>query len=410
MPEFTAEVIAIGDEMTSGARLDTNTQWLCQRLGELGVVVRFNSMVGDDLRDNVQVFRNAVQRVDFVVATGGLGPTADDLTREALADVANKPLVLHQPSLRHIEALFANRAREMPPRNRIQAMFPEGARDVFNPRGTAPGIDLSILRSDGGACRVFALPGVPGEMKEMFVDTVATRIRTAIGGQQSLIRTAVIKCFGLGESDMEAKLGDMISRQSTPRVGITVSAATISLRVTASGETEQECELVIDRTRREILSQAGEYVFGEGEDFELQDAVAGLLADRVQRVATIEVGHAAPLASWLADTSHRQVYTGGRIQEKIEADGARLPQWRQELGADWLVVVDRYPSLRTESDTLADVKITVVGETSEQSVSKSYHIGGHPSIIYPRIGKTALSFFLKHLLGQPEPPKPVTQP
>jgi len=209
---------------------------------------------------------------------------------------------------------------------------------------------------------------------------------------------------------MEAKLGDMISRQSTPRVGITVSAATICLRVTASGKTEQECELVIDRTRREILSQAGEYVFGEGEDFELQDAVAGLLADRVQRVATIEVGHAAPLASWLADTSHRQVYAGGQIHEKVEADEALLAQWRHELGADWLVVVDRYPSLRTESDTLADVKITVVGETSEQSVSKSYHIGGHPSIIYPRIGKTALSFFLKHLLGQPEPPKPVTQP
>ena len=238
MSGLTAEVIAIGDEMTSGARLDTNTQWLCQRLAELGVVVRFNSMVGDDLQDNVQVFRNAVQRVDFIIATGGLGPTADDLTREVLADVANKPLMLHEPSLRHIESLFASRAREMPPRNRVQAMFPEGAAEIFNPRGTAPGIDLLIHRSHGNACRVFALPGVPAEMKEMFVDTVAPRIRAAIGSVQTLIRTAVIKCFGLGESDMEAKLGDMISRQSSPRVGITVSAATISLRVTASGESE----------------------------------------------------------------------------------------------------------------------------------------------------------------------------
>ena len=408
MSEFTAEVIAIGDEMTSGARLDTNTQWLCQRLGELGVTVRFTAMVGDNLEDNVQVFRSAITRVDFVIATGGLGPTADDLTRQVLAEVANKPLVLHEPSLRHIESLFANRTREMPTRNRVQAMFPEGAAEVFNPNGTAPGLDITIPRPDGGDCRIFALPGVPAEMKEMFVDTVAPRIQTAIGNQQSLIRTAVIKCFGLGESEMEAKLGEMISRQSTPRVGITVSAATISLRVTASGQTEQECELVIEPTRREILAKAGEYVFGEGEDFELQDAVADLLARRGERVATIEVGHAAPLASWLAGTSQRQIYSGGRIYEEIGADDGLLVQWRQDLGADWLVVVDRYPSLRNMADALADVKITIVGETLEQSVSKSYRIGGHPSIIYPRIGKTALSLILKHILGQPEPRKPAT--
>ncbi len=408
MPGFKAEVIAIGDEMTSGARLDTNTQWLCQRLSELGVLVRFNSMVGDDLQDNVQVFRTAIERVDFVVTTGGLGPTADDLTRDVLANVANKPLKLHEPSLRHIESLFANRAREMPPRNRVQAMFPEGAIDIFNPQGTAPGIDFMISRSDGNVCRVFALPGVPAEMKEMFVDTVSPRIRDAIGSQQKLIRTAVIKCFGLGESDMEARLGNMISRQSSPRVGITVSAATISLRVTVIGESEEQCETAIERMRREIHEKAGEFVFGEGEEFELQDAVAEVLANRHERLATLEFGHAAPIANWLADVVHRNVYVGGRFQDESDFDHVSLMRLRTEFDADWLVVVDRYPSLRMAGDSLADVKISIVGKTTENSIAKSYRIGGHPSIIYYRIGKTALSLLHKHLLAQSH--QPVTHP
>ena len=404
MPGFKAEVIAIGDEMTSGARLDTNTQWLCQRLSELGVLVRFNSMVGDDLRDNVQVFRTAIERVDFVITTGGLGPTADDLTRDVLADVANKPLKLHEPSLRHIESLFANRAREMPPRNRVQAMFPEGSSDIFNPQGTAPGIDLMISRSDGNVCRLFALPGVPAEMKEMFVDTVTSRIRDAIGSQHELIRTAVIKCFGLGESDMEARLGNMISRQSSPRVGITVNAATISLRITVIGESEEQCETAIERMRREIHEKAGEFVFGEGEEFELQDAVAEVLANRHERLATLEFGHAAPIANWLADVVHRNVYVGGRFQDESNFDDVSLIRLRTEFDADWLVVVDRYPSLRKAGDALSDVKISIVGKTSENSIAKSYRIGGHPSIIYHRIGKTALSLLHKQLLAQSHQP------
>ena len=172
MTTLTAEVISIGDEMTSGARLDTNSPWLCQRLGELGVMPRFQTMVGDSLDDNVEVFRNAISRADIVIATGGLGPTADDLTRDALAIVAGRPLVLHPESLAHIEALFASRARPMPPRNRVQAMLPEGALDIFNPKGTAPGIDVTIptegetasgtAKSGGRSSRVFALPGGAG--------------------------------------------------------------------------------------------------------------------------------------------------------------------------------------------------------------------------------------------------------
>ncbi len=345
MIQLTAEVIAIGDEMTSGARLDTNTQWLCQRLGELGVHVRHTSIVGDELDANIDVFRNAIRRCDIVVSSGGLGPTADDLTREVLAAVADVPLELHEPSLRHIESLFASRAREMPERNRVQAMFPRGSIDIFNPRGTAPGIDLSLQVDSGRSSRIFALPGVPAEMKEMFDAVVAPRIGTALGPGRPVIRHAIVRCFGIGESDMEARLGDMISRQHSPRVGITVSAATISLRITATAADEAGCQVQIDHEKQVIQRLVGEYVYGEGEDFELQHAVANLLNARGETLASIEVGHGSMLSQWFADIPGADSYVGGMLVRAGSDLSKQVEQGFSLLRPDWLLLVEGYPSL-----------------------------------------------------------------
>ena len=149
-----AEIIAIGDEITSGQSLDTNSQWLSQRLEELGVRTLFHSTVGDELAPCVEVFRCAIDRADVVVATGGLGPTADDLTREALAQATGRPLELDSEALEDIRAMFARRNRPMPRQNELQAMFPAGSRVVRNPHGTAPGIDLEVARD-----RTDAVPG-----------------------------------------------------------------------------------------------------------------------------------------------------------------------------------------------------------------------------------------------------------
>lgn len=405
MTTLTAEVISIGDEMTSGARLDTNSPWLCQRLGELGVMPRFQTMVGDSLDDNVEVFRNAISRADIVIATGGLGPTADDLTRDALAIVAGRPLVLHPESLAHIEALFASRARPMPPRNRVQAMLPEGALDIFNPKGTAPGIDVTIPtaegpasgtgRSGGKASRVFALPGVPAEMKEMFYATVAPRIEAELiarGGGQRVIRQAVVKCFGVGESDMEVMLGNMIARDRVPRVGITVSAATISLRITAEGDDESRCQELIESTRREIIERAGDYVFGEGEDFELHHAVAAILQSRGERLATIETGYGSVLAGWLSGVAPRHVYAGGEIVERPVGGEKELRERLVRSDADWLLAVGDYPDLGGDGDGLGKVRIALCGSGADRYWEATQTIGGHPSIVHPRIGKTGLAF------------------
>ncbi|TWU60562.1 putative competence-damage inducible protein [Rubripirellula tenax] len=406
--QLTCEVISIGDEMTTGARLDTNAQWLSQRVGELGVTVKFHSTVGDTLADNVDVFRIAAARADIVVATGGLGPTRDDLTREALAAVVDRPLEMRESAMKHIESMFARRQRPMPERNSVQAMFPVGSDEVFNPQGTAPGIDLAVDRTGKPASRIFALPGVPAEMKRMFDETVAPRI-AAMSGGGSRIRHAVMKFFGTGESDMEQRLGEMISRDREPRVGITVSGATISLRITATADTDETCDAMIAQTRQEILRLVPEFYFGDGESFEQQHAIEARLRARDESLAVIELGRAAVLGDWFASLGDSPAYRGGLslatrndlVQMFAASDFSdAVDQVRTKFGSSWVLLVDAYPALDVASDTplpAADVKILAIGPDGKKQPFE-LTIGGHPDILHARIGKSAMAW-LRELLN-----------
>ena len=144
-----AEVIAIGDELTSGQRLDTNSRWMAAELGVLGIPVTFHTTVPDTLEAGIEAFRLAAGRADVVVVTGGLGPTADDLTRDVLAAVAGVPLDLSEEALVAVESRFTRRNAPMPESNRRQALFPRGSRIIPNPDGTAPGIDIDLDRAGG---------------------------------------------------------------------------------------------------------------------------------------------------------------------------------------------------------------------------------------------------------------------
>ena len=326
------EVISIGDELTSGQRLDTNSQWLSTRLGELGVRVVYHTTVADDLEANVNVFRAAIERADIVVATGGLGPTADDLTREAIAAATGRELVLDPGALDHIERLFARRQRPMPERNRVQAMFPEGSRAIPNPEGTAPGIDLSIARDGRNPSRIFALPGVPAEMKRMWSETVAPTIRSMFPAPR-VICYRRIKCFGVGESDLEQMLPDLIRRGREPQVGITVSGATITLRIAATGETPEACRATMEPTVATIYECLGDMIFGE-EDDELQDAVIRLLAASGKTLATAEWGTGGLIAEWLSEVDAGSPYLGGFVVSSPGARGELLDPTGQSLPAD----------------------------------------------------------------------------
>ncbi|MHC4407021.1 MAG: CinA family nicotinamide mononucleotide deamidase-related protein, partial [Planctomycetota bacterium] len=307
-----AEIIAVGDEIASGQLLDTNTQWLSRRLEALGVRVLFHTVVGDELEPMAGVFRQAVERADVVVATGGLGPTADDLTREAIAEATGRALLLDPRILDEIRQMFTRRGRRMPGQNERQATFPEGSRAIPNPHGTAPGIALEVPREGSGPCRVFALPGVPAEMKEMWQETVVPALRKAGAGRR-IVRHRVIKCFGAGESDVEARLPDLIRRGRTPRVGINASKTTILLRIAAEGASEEECDAQIEPVVSTIRRCLGTLVFGEGDD-ELQHVVARLLAGQGKTLATVEWGSGGMIADWMhqADATER-CYAGGVV-------------------------------------------------------------------------------------------------
>jgi nicotinamide-nucleotide amidase len=415
---LVAEIISIGDEMTSGARLDTNSQWLCRRIGELGLQVCFHTTVGDTIEDNVDVFRIAARRADVIVSTGGLGPTRDDLTREAMAAAAGLELVMSDTALHHIESMFRSRGRTMPHRNQVQAMFPAGSQEVFNPQGTAPGIDLQFELDDsldnrkaGGrkaAGRMFALPGVPAEMKRMFDETVSPRIleMATVAGSASgaFIRHEVMKFFGTGESDMEERLGNMIDRSRSPRVGITVTKATISLRITATGTSEESCVRQIEQTREEIMQRVSEFYFGDGEDFEQQHAIDQQLRSVGQSLCVIELGRAAPLGDWFAAIEPTASFRGAlsldcteRLLMWATADSVEtaMAQMANQFGSDWVLLVDGYPSIDPKADKpmpASEVRI-MVRDPEGQINQKVVSIGGHPSIIQPRIAKTAMQLF-----------------
>jgi nicotinamide-nucleotide amidase len=413
-----AEIISIGDELTSGQRLDTNSQWLSQQCGELGIRVMFHTTVADDLDANVVAFQQAMGRVDLVICTGGLGPTADDLTRQAIASAVDLPLVQDLPALEHIKELFRRRQRPMPEQNVVQSMFPEGSLVVPNPHGSAPGIDLTVEKDGGGQARLFALPGVPAEMKEMWDQTVRRAVLAMRPGVARVIAYQQVKCFGVGESDLEQMLPDLVRRGRQPTVGITVSKATITLRLTAEGETEAACIESMQPTIATIHECLGTLVFGSGED-ELQHAVARLLEAQGATLHVVEIGTRGLLNQWMAELQGKaDGYRGGSVLASLDEahslpgmqePGAGMAEedpagavrelaitLRETLDVDYLLVAG---PIRVSASSPDDVGIDLVVATAGGAEHQWAAYRGHPDIRQSRAAKQALDFLRHQMLS-----------
>ena len=303
-----AEIIAIGDELTSGQRLDTNSQWLSRELGLLGIPVGYHTTACDTLAAGVHAFRIAARRAQVVIATGGLGPTADDLTRDVLSELTGQRLVLSQQALEVIVSRFSSRHAVMPESNRRQALFPEDGSLIENPDGTAPGIKMVLSASDGwgdgeGAV-IYTLPGVPAEMRRMWEETVSGELKQ-VAGKNRVLRHRRLKCFGAGESAIEEMLPGLIERGRDPTVGITAHEATITLRISAWADNDDSCREKITTTEDIIRKTLGHLVYGE-EDDEVEDAAAKALLAASARLATVEAGTAGRVAALFAQAAHRR--------------------------------------------------------------------------------------------------------
>jgi len=333
-----AEIIAIGSELTFGSKLDTNSQWLSRELESLGWTVTRHTTLADGMDPIVAEFRAAVSRAQVVLITGGLGPTLDDITRDALAFAFHQPLVRDPESLKQIQALFIARGRQMPERNERQADRPQHASVLPNSCGTAPGIlmrvtangealDTVAKANSPSGCLIAVMPGVPAEMRPMYLQ----QIRPALLDSGMVMRRAVIRTFGFGESDAERMLGDLTARDRNPEVGITASEAVISLWITARSKSAETADQLCHETCQQIRERMGDAVYAEG-DTELHDVVAELLASKNKTVALIEgATTGGQIAMWMSENSA----VAAVVKSATVIPGAWNAESFDDLDFDW---------------------------------------------------------------------------
>lgn len=304
----TAEVIAVGSELLGSTRTDTNSLYLSDRLSSIGIDLRIKSVVGDDRGDLETIFRQAITRSDVVVLTGGLGPTDDDLTRDAVAAVLGLPMHEDASIVAKIRGRFERRGLTMPEVNRRQAQVPAGAIVLDNPNGTAPGLFIEH-EWEGRRKILILLPGPPRELNPMF-DRLCTGLLADRAGLERSYRTSLF-LTGRGESHVEEKAQPVYSRwrDSVPPIATTILAAMgqIELHLTVRDTDGARARATLDRARQELLAVVGEDVYST-DGRTMEEVVGGLLQARGYTIATAESCTGGLLMSRLTDVAGSSAY------------------------------------------------------------------------------------------------------
>ena len=375
-----AVVLSIGDELILGQTVDTNAAWLSKQMAGMGISVQEHITVGDDPKAIADQLRRAASLSDVIVATGGLGPTDDDLTRYALADVLEADLRLDESILRQIEEFFVRRDRPMPARNRIQAMFPSGSEVIPNPLGTAPGMLAEIGSiSEGGKASAFFLPGVPQEMKGMYAHFVEDRLKKLLEGEgkSEVLVTRVVHTVGGGESKIAELLGDIMARGTNPVVNSTAAHMIVSLRINARAADEKAARELIQPVERDIVNRLGDYVFGYDNDT-LAGVVGRLLRDRGETLATSESCTGGWLSKEITDVPGSSDYfRNGWVVYSNEAKISQLGVDRKVLEAEGAVSgsVARQLAANAREISGADYGIGITGIAGPGGGTKAKPVG-----------------------------------
>lgn len=276
---MTAEILAVGTELLMGQIANTNAQYISQRLAELGICVYFHSVVGDNPARLEETLKRALDRSDIVITTGGLGPTKDDLTKEVIAKTMNRELVFHEEVLEKVRDFFMRKHRIMVKNNEKQAYLPDNCLMIPNLNGTAPGCII-----EEGKKVIIMLPGPPKEMQPMFCDTVFPYLKQK---KELVLVSKMLKIFGIGESEMESRLIDLIDKQDNPTIAPYVSQGEITVRVTARCANKEEALQILNPVVNEIKDRLGSLVYAE-EGESLEQVVFNLLKEKQLVMATAE--------------------------------------------------------------------------------------------------------------------------
>ncbi|MGI5837007.1 MAG: CinA family nicotinamide mononucleotide deamidase-related protein, partial [Chloroflexota bacterium] len=289
-----SEIVSVGTELLLGQLVDTNAPYLAQSLSTLGIDVYWISQVGDNLDRLTQAFRTGWERSDLMVISGGLGPTGDDLTREAISKLLGEEMVV-QPALEaELRAFFARRGRTMPERNIKQATLIPSATVLPNPIGTAPGW---WVERDGHV--IVAMPGVPVEMKRMWELEVMPRLSALAG--TGIIFSRTIKVLGIGESWVEDELREL-TESSNPTVATYAKQDGIHVRITAKAPSREKAAEMVEAVERKARAILGENIYGTDQET-LADVVGALLSDQDTTLSVMELGSAGQLGALIGSAS-----------------------------------------------------------------------------------------------------------
>lgn len=310
-----AELISVGSELLLGQIVDTNSALIARHLAAIGLDLYYKTTVGDNLGRLTAVLRQALERSQVVITTGGIGPTADDVTREAVAAATERGLVLSEHLMAQIEAFFRVRGLKLSPSNRRQAFVPRGAIPLENPVGTAPAFIVPV----GERC-VISLPGVPREMEHLLVTRVLPYLRERYG-LKGEIRLRVLKVVGLGESRIGELLSDFMEKGRNPTVGTLAHLGQVDVRIAAKGSDAEAAERLIEPVEAAIKHRLGDLVFGADSE-----SLEGVILARVRRlgvqVAVAELGSGGVVSERLS-AGLGPAFAGGVVLGAPEG-GARL--------------------------------------------------------------------------------------
>jgi len=393
----SCEIITIGTELLLGQIVDTNTTYLAQELGHLGISVRFRTSVGDHLDEIMEVIQNGINRCDLVLTTGGLGPTEDDLTREAVAGVAGVNLAFSQELMNQIEEMFQRYGYQMPENNRKQAYVPEGSRPVPNPVGTAPAFIADI-----NGRPVISLPGVPRELKYLMKHTITPWLRERYHLVHNLLSYRVLKVVGLGESAVDRIMGDLMEPGKNPEVGLLASPGEIKIRVAATANDKEEADRLIEPVLSELRRRLGKKILGEGDDT-LESVIHQLLEKYHLSVALLETftgGRTTMKLHGIPGKNVRQGMVSGNPADLARLLGAFphildkkstlrvAARYRNEAQTEMSLVILGFPR-QTERGFSVEAHAAAVGEGIEKYFS--WHMSGDLSMLQERGGIIGLN-------------------
>ena len=430
--KMKAVILSVGDELVLGQTVDTNSAWLSQQLAGIGIDVHSHQTVGD-VQTDIEVAIDAASKVaDLILVSGGIGPTPDDLTRQALAAVLKQPLELNSDWLEHIKAYFTRLGRVMPETNQIQAMIPRGAETIWNHNGTAAGVSATIEhRYDRTRppriVKLVVMPGVPKEMKAMFTSSVLPLVSASDGG---VILQKTIHTFGSGESAVAERLGETMMRGRNPSVGTTVANGIVSVRVNARFSDTAGASRELAATSAVVNAALGDLIFGE-DDQTLAGVVSKLLREaridsETVTVATAESCTGGLLAKYLTDEAGASIYfAGGWITYSDELKTRELEVDPQLIRADGAVsqAVALAMAKGARDNAAADFALSITGVAGPEGgssekpvgtvwiglssprgdVARKYVFPGDRAMIRDRAAKMALTMLRFALLDRPLP-------